>query len=330
MVTSRSIAAAMLGAAGLLACTDFEDPAQVVDTRILGMRAEPPEIVLPYDPDDPTRIDVSALGQVEVCALVADPAERRGLRYKMTVCRPTNNGRCGPDDSRYDIGSGQVEDPETADQPVRMCSTLSASTDLVTVLMAAFDQDSFLGFGGVSAQVAIEVTPEGGGEKLYGFKRVRYAAQLPAERVANTNPVASGFTGLRRPTGERGRDFAIPLGRCGEVEPFVVAPNEAVQVLPAEPAGARERYVVPTFEGGSRRYTENFTYQWLASEGDWSPFESGGEIDVAGNEPPIDSTWRAPDDPEIIGDGIDVRMWIVQRDERGGQAWYDTCARVLP
>jgi hypothetical protein len=328
MVTiQRAIAAAALAAA---ACTDFEDPAQVRDMRILGMRAEPPEVVVPYDPDNPTRIDIGALGQVEVCALVADPAERRGMRYTMSACRPTQNGRCGPDDSVYEIGSGEIDDPESSDEPVRMCATLSATAELVSVLMAAIDEDSFLGFGGISAQVTLEVTPDGGGETLYGFKRVRYAAQLPAERVANANPTVTGFAGLRRPTGERGRDFAVPLGRCGEIEPFPVAPNERVQLLPTEAEGARERYVVPTFEGGSRHFTENLTYQWHATEGDWSPFESGGTLDVAGNEPPIDSTWRAPDDPEVIGDGIDVRMWIVQRDERGGQAWYETCAHVAP
>jgi hypothetical protein len=109
-----------------------------------------------------------------------------------------------------------------------------------------------------------------------------------------------------------------------------VSPGERVTLLPREPDGAREAYVVPTFDGGSRSFTENLRYQWLATTGDFSRNNTGGELDVAGNSPPLDTRWLAPDDPDEVGGGLEVRMWIVQRDERGGQAWYDSCARVLP
>ena len=327
--TALTVAVAMAGAGLAAACTDFEDPAVVLDMRIVGMRAEPPEIVTPYDPDDPTAVEPGDLAPVEVCALVADPGEERGLRYSMSLCRPTGDGICDVNPT-IELGGGTVEDPETAEEPVRMCATIQPDADLLRVLEDAIDSDDLAGFGGISAQVELRVVPEGGGEELVGFKRVRYSPQLPAERVANTNPTANGLTGARRPTGERGRDFAVPLGRCGEIEPFEVLAGERVQILPDEPAGVREEYVIPTFDGGTRRFTENLTYQWLATLGDWSPFTSGGTIDVAGNEPPLDSIWSAPDDAEVVGDGVDVRMWIVQRDERGGQAWYESCARVLP
>ncbi|HWM86618.1 MAG TPA: hypothetical protein VNO33_12290, partial [Kofleriaceae bacterium] len=81
-------------AAAVAACTDFEDPEVVVDMRVLGMRAEPPEIVVPYDPQDPTRVNLADLVPVEICALVADPADGRGLDYSMSLCRPTSSGRC--------------------------------------------------------------------------------------------------------------------------------------------------------------------------------------------------------------------------------------------
>jgi hypothetical protein len=311
------------------ACSSFEDPAVVIDMRILGMRAEPPEIVTPFDPEHPTAFDIADLGAVEVCGLVADPEEDRGLHYRMRACVPTSSGRC--EEPEFDIGEGEVGDPETADEPVEMCATIEPSADLLLVLEEAVSVDDLLGFGGIQLQVELLVTPEDGDsdEALYAFKRVRYSPQQPAERTANLNPTVSRFIGLREPDGVRGQDFDMPLGRCGEVEPIVVAPGERLTVLPEEPSGVREHYLVPTFDGGSRSFTENLTYQWHATEGDWSPFTSGGEIDVAGNEPPIDSRWEAPDDPIVIGDGLDVRMWLVQRDERGGQAWYETCARVL-
>jgi hypothetical protein len=331
MVSARAIAA-LAATAWLAACTDFEDPAVVLDLRVLGMRAEPPEVMLPYDPEDPIAVDVSGVPPIEVCALVADPAEQRGLEYSMSYCRPTTSGRCHDyEDTVIDLGGGTVGDPEGS-EPVSMCATLSPSPALAQVVAESFSADNFLGFGGVQVQIDLEVRPEGGGsdEAIYGFKRVLYSPQLPAERVANTNPTVTRFIGLRTPTGERGLDFDAPLGRCGEIEPFVVAPGERVALLPDEAADARELYVVPTFDGGTRHFTENITYQWHATDGEWSPFESGGTIDVAGNEPTLDATWRAPSGRERVGDGLDVRIWIVQRDERGGQTWYESCARVVP
>jgi hypothetical protein len=327
MVTASRAGALVLVAAGA-ACTDFEDPTVVVDTRILGMRAEPPEIVVPFDAEDPTSVDPADLVPVEVCGLVADPAEERGISYTMSLCRPTSDGICDIDPT-FELGSGHVEDPETSAEAVRICVTIEPGPDLLEVLEDALSDDDLAGFGGIQVQVELRVKPDGDEEEI-GFKRVRYSPQLPADRVANANPSAEAIVGLRRASGTRGLDFAMPLGRCGAIEPFEAFVGERVQFLPIETAGVREEYVVPTFDGGSRRLVENITYQWLSTAGDWAPFNSGGTIDVAGNEPPLDSIWSAPEDPEEVGDGLDVNVWVVQRDERGGQAWFESCARVLP
>lgn len=314
--------------------TDFEDPEVVIDLRILGMRADLPEIVTPVDPDDPTDFDLASIPDVEVCAMVADPAEQRGLEFAFEMCPSTGSGRCVPNEDNddaelvvVDLGGGAIDDPES-ETPGSMCATIPANGDLVAVLMESVRADDLAGFGGVAVQVSLRVGP-GGDDDVYGYKRVRYSPQIPDERVANTNPTLEGITAAREPTGQRGLDFELPLGRCGEIEPFLVAPRERITMLPREPDGVREDYVVPTFDGGQRSYTENLTYQWHASAGDWSRFETGGTLDVAGNVPPLDSRWRAPSADEI-GDGLDVRMWFVQRDERGGQAWFESCARVVP
>ena len=336
---SRPLALVVAGFLAAGCDASFDDPAIVLDLRILGMRAEPPEIITPYDPDDPTAVDLDDLGTVEVCALVADPGARRGLSYRMTVCPPGGGGRCAATDGDgeprplFELEGGAVEDPERADAPVRMCSSIEASADLVLVLSESIRADSLVGFGGVAVQVELRVTPEGGGpeEEVVGFKRVRYSPELPAGRTANQNPGLDGVRVARAPApGVRGEDFDLPLGRCGEVEPWPVAPGERVMMLPLEADGAREEYLVPTFDGGSRRYTENLRYQWLATAGDFSRNNSGGELDDVGNAPPLDTRWTAPDDPEEIGEGLDVRFWIVQRDERGGQTWVESCARVVP
>ncbi len=330
---SLAAAACLAGACD----TDFEDPSIVLDLRILGMRAEPPEIVTPVDPDDPTDVDLADIPPVQVCALVAEPDRERGAHYRMRLCPPTGGGRCtGADEGEeeqtvFDLAEADVGDPDTLGA-TDICATIEPSADLVVVVMQSVRADDLAGFGGIGVQVDLAVTPEGGGDEdtVWGFKRVRYSPQLPAERVANGNPSLEGITGAREPTGERDRDFEIPLGRCGAVDPFLVAPGERITMLPREAEGAREDYVLPTFEGGARHYTENLRYQWHATAGDWTRFETGGTTDAVGNEPPLDTRWTAPDDPEEIGDGLDVAMWIVQRDERGGQTWYETCARVQP
>ena len=99
--------------------------------------------------------------------------------------------------------------------------------------------------------------------------------------------------------------------------------------MPIEPDGVREDYVLPTFEGGSRRFTEYISYQWLATGGDWSRASSGGPRDPAGNPPSLGATWRAPSFDELDGT-VSHPLWVIYRDERGGGGWLESCVRVFP
>lgn len=331
----RRAAALALAALGLaLAACDpgFAAEELVVDLRLLGVIASPPEIVLPFDPAEPDAISIDDLGTIEVCALVADPADRRRLSWRMEVCPPEGDGRCDEGVPRFVIGEGVIEDPEEAATPQVPCATVTGSADLVAVLMESVRADDLAGFGNVAVMVSVAVWPEGADPATaeYAEKDLRYAPRIPEARVANANPTLDALRVARAAGGGRGEDFDLPLGRCVDGASFPVAPGEQVQVLPREPDGAREDYVVPTFDGGQRTLTENLRYQFYATAGNWSRFRTGGTKDAAGNEPPLDSRWTAPDDPEVIGDGLDVPLWIVQRDERGGQAWFESCARVIP
>jgi hypothetical protein len=115
------------------------------------------------------------------------------------------------------------------------------------------------------------------------------------------------------------------------VEPFTVLAGEKIAILPVAGVGTREDYVVPTFDGDVREFTENLSYSWFATDGNWTSRSSGGPPDLGtGAIQDPETQWIAPDDPEVVGDGLDVRMWFVQRDERGGLAWYESCAHVEP
>jgi hypothetical protein len=113
------------------------------------------------------------------------------------------------------------------------------------------------------------------------------------------------------------------------VAPLALAPLESLHLDPIEPDGVREDYVVPTFEGGARLFTENLRYEWLAGGGDWTRSGTGGPRDGAGNQPPLDTEWEAPPADQLDGP-TDLSLWVIQRDERGGARWFESCVRVTP
>lgn len=311
-------------------CGEFEVRSLVLDLRVLAMQVDPPEVVFPFDPenlpDEPSDIEVQ---RVDICALVADPGDTRSLRFAMTACATTESRRCDdPLRPVAPVALGTVEDPETSDQPLEMCGVMLTDLSLFSVLEDSVNADSLSGFGGIEVMIDLSVFPEGSAESEAQFaaKRILFAPQIPADRVANSNPSLDEL----RVTREAGNDQAAELGRCGDVTPVEVSPGEEVEIEPIESEGSREDYVVPTFDGGSRRFTENHTYSYYSTSGEWDSEVTGGPKDLAGNDPPIETTWTAPDDSAEVGEGLDVRVWVVQRDERGGLSWYETCVRVVP
>jgi hypothetical protein len=53
VVSRRHGLVALVAGLGLVGCGSFEDPAIVLDLRVLAMRAEPPEQLFPVDPAQP-------------------------------------------------------------------------------------------------------------------------------------------------------------------------------------------------------------------------------------------------------------------------------------
>jgi hypothetical protein len=325
-------ALAIAGAAALAgACGSFEDPAIVIDLRLIGMTAEPPEHVIPFDPlAPPEPAELAALLEdTEVCAVVADPGRTRRLTWRMLVCAPTDDLRCQERDDDHpwlEVGTGTIDDPERAATAQRACATVRGGAGLLLVIEDAIGVDPLAGFGGVDVAAVIEVRPEGGDDDdaIFGAKRIRYAPQLPAERVANTNPTLDGLDVV-----VAGRDpFRLRLGRCADHDDWLqIAAGEDLPLAPAEPDGIREDYVVPTFEGEARMFTEVMTYQWLATEGSWTRGSTGGPRDLSGSFPPLDTRWRTPRE---IDEAHEVSLWVIQRDERLGAAVFESCVRVVP
>jgi hypothetical protein len=329
MYQSGSMKRALLLTA-LAACGSFEDEDIVIDTRVLAMSATVPDQVIDVDLENP-QPGVELLDQIvptRMCALVADPGTTRRLRWSMTLCTLNSDERCyGP---KTLLAEGMAEDPEitTDAAAIEMCATVNPDGNLLGVVMFAFMEAELGGIGGVDYGIGFTV----GGEDvdpaldLFAGKTLRVAPRIPAERTANKNPDLDHID-----IAIDGADpVPLPLGRCiNQPTKLEVKAGVKSRITPVESATTRETYVVPTLDGQSQAFTEAPTYQFTAGAGGFSSGSTGGPRDIAGNPAPLFTDWRAPK-PDDVGSGIDVPLWIVQRDERLGATWYESCVRVVP
>ncbi|CAN5693363.1 hypothetical protein BH11MYX3_BH11MYX3_14450 [soil metagenome] len=313
----------------LAGCTSFEDPDIVVDLRVLALSADHPEQVVDVDLANP-QMPVQLLQQIvpaQVCALVADPAFERRIRWSLTLCSYGDYSRCSPD-AAVTIASGIADDPETAATPPQICGTVTPNANLLGVLLDTLEGDQLRGLGGVDYLVQLTVGGEDADPELdlYAAKDLRVAPRIPTARQANQNPNLDRIEA----TIDHGDPIALGTGRCVEGAPtLTIQPRDLVRLTPIEPVDAREPYVVPTLDGTGRMFTESLTYQWIASAGGFSSGSTGGPRDITGNPPPLFSDWRAPNAEDLAGP-TDIELWIIQRDERLGVTWYQSCIRVVP
>jgi hypothetical protein len=316
--------------AALAGCGTFENPNVVVDLRILSMTATPPEQVVDVDITKPA-VPADLLTQLvpaEVCALIADPNFDRRLRWTMTMCN-LSSGRCSGNQKQ--IGSGIVEDPDLSPIEPKLCAPIPVDGNLLGIIIDTFNNDSLHGLAGIDYGVSLRIGGETADPDLdqYAEKRLRVTPRVPKERTANHNPSLTGIDasidGVSQPLW-----FGRCLDQVGPLPwPLVVAPEQVVRLAPIEAPDAREVYVVPTLDGSSRSFTESLKYQWIIGGGKLSKGDTGGPHDPFGNPAPLFTDWTAPKASDLDGP-TDVSFWIIQRDERLGEQWYETCIRVVP
>jgi hypothetical protein len=310
----------------LAACGSFEDPDIVLDFRVLAMRAEIPEQVVDIDITQPPDVGavLAQLVDTKVCPLLSDRNFDRDLRWSAQLCDLTSDDRC-PEDAPV-LGSGVWTDPDTTNPD--MCITVPANGNLIGVALDYLEGDQLKGLGGIYYGVSLRVGGVGANPDLdlFAAKNLRLNPRIPAELKANNNPSLDGL----EVSVNGGEAMPLALGRCiDQPSPLVLAPGDQIRLNPLETAGAREEYVVPTVTGGSRMFTESLTYQWLATAGNYSSGRTGGPRDPFGNPALLYTDWTAPRAKNLDGP-TDVEIWVIQRDERLGLQWYQSCVRVVP
>jgi len=320
--------------ATLEGCGSFENENIVLDTRVLAMVADVPDQIIDVDlsmPVDPVAL-LEQLRPSTVCALVADPSFDRQLRYSLTLCALNSADRCRSPETV--LAQGLLDDPDITIEPdpqapaPALCATIMPDGNLLGVVLKVLDGDVFQGLGGIDYGLSLQVGGDGVDPELdlFAAKRLRVSPRIPPGLSENHNPPVTPFTAAKDGVDPQ----PLPMGRCvDQTAPLELVPTQRVRILPVEPDGARETYVVPTIDGMEQTFTESLTYQWMAGAGGFSSGSTGGPRDFSGNPAPLFSDYRAPKAVDLDGP-TDIPIWIVQRDERLGARWYETCVRVRP
>jgi len=346
-VVKRLVAIAAL----LTGCTVFEDPTVVLDLRVLAMTAEiseplfppsqmGPEQVVDVDLEMPMPAEIlQQLQPTTICALVADPAQDRPLRWAMTVCLlEEDGGRCDRTLPFIELGAGIIQDPELATSAQRPCGSIEPAaypSTLLALLREAVEANPVQALGGIDYTVMFTIgAVEDRSTDVYATKHLRISPRIPVDRLPNLNPRFDYIDAAR----QGGAAVMVPgdtnmngnsSGRCGDptVVPAPLFTGDRVTLFPVEPEGTREDYVVPTLDGKTAMLSETVSYQWFATYGSWSDEFTGGGRDVLGNQSLLGSDWIAPS--AIAGESLVVSLWMIQRDERYGVSFFETCVEVF-
>ena len=271
-------------------CTpDFAPEWLIKDLRILAIRAEPPEVLLPAGSTD--------FPPVQVEALSVDPtAPQAEVDWELIGCS-NEETRCDLATYRKVVGFGHGR-LDTVQCEVRL------PIDLYQAALAA---DPLRGLGGVAVMLQLSVRREG--QEAIAVKRLVYGTPTPPAKTPNRNPSLIVTADEQPPPSS----WTIDAGRKVVLRPVS---------LPTD----KEHYWVATYSGGSRELDEFLSYSFFTTAGALSDAQTGGRpIAFIENKKTTDlsSEWTAPTSAGP------VTLWIVVRDDRGGAGWTGLTATIL-
>ena len=289
----RLIVTAALGVA--LGCVGSGDqPSNVHDLRVLAMQADPPERYL-----------ADGIPYFKVRALIGDaPGVRRDKSFRFSTCPKPDRLRCEGLEQEVVLGEGTTTG-ELAEVE------LIAPTD-EAFFKKAIEADAYRGFGGLPLLVALRVGADA--EQVWGAKRL--VLQLPPPlsvpgQAANLNPPEPVIL-LNE----------APLPAASRVE----LRGAEISLDLAEPApGAKETYLVPTFDGATRELVEAWQFSWFTTKGHFSPETTGGFNPLTQEDEPAKTKLVIPAGEEPG----DLVIYVVVRDGRGGESWTKRAATWL-
>ena len=296
---------------GCLGAVDFAS--NVHDLRILAISAEPPEVVVPFDPRtgtiDPFLAATLLPKSVKLKALVVDPsAAGRTIHYEFFICPWASGLDCTESDAKVLLGEGDLKG-DTAETEIPLLLNGAPNQPMIDLITEAQKRDPLKGFGGIPVPVTLRVTE--GNLVLLGGKRLVVSFPQVAGQKANVNPPPPPVL----------LDGLLLLE--GDSPGVKQSPAPRVDVFPLR--DQVEEYVVPTFQGEPRTLTESWRFSWFSTKGRFSPERTGGAEQLRQEQVPTDTRLVFAAD-EAPGD---FTFYVVERDGRGGEVWVKRTATYL-
>jgi hypothetical protein len=347
-------------------CTSFEDPTTVIDLRMLAVQTDPSEIILDADISNPAMPTAANNPPVTVMPLIVDPAGGgRPVTYTISAC-PNNpfapaapgggqgGGAFPSGGARTTVGSALCDeyDPKTW---LMTPTPVAAGTSVVVQptidqLAVAFMTDIFPDqFGNVHGgfdlgmPLTLDVKVDAGTEQIRAVKRILYwATRINDVQVPNQLPLIESV----RTYDERDPDTLDPIGTVTVLEPdstmpFVVPPGTtSIWIEPAR--GTAEPFETTVIDPDTHKAVpftvprETLRYRFFTTAGSFVPAVTSSEPEpgfVATGPIHIESEYRLPSAAQIAPDAnglATVTIWIVVRDDRGGESWAQRTLVVTP
>lgn len=185
----------------------------------------------------------------------------------------------------------------------------------------------------------LQLTATDGVQTLTAIKRVLFwAAAVNADQRPNNTPYISELQAFGRRDDDNG-ELVEPLGIVPERQPFPVTAGTTVWIKPDE--AEAEPYVTTVLDRDSHLAVplnvarERIRYAYYASAGTFQPARTVNElppgfvgtVHVESKYTPPAKTDTLPLDPD--GRPL-VTIWVVVRDERGGESWQQRTLAIVP
>jgi hypothetical protein len=297
---------------------------------------------------------------VRVTPLIADPAGAgRSLTYTISACpndpfaaAPPSGGQGGgafpSGGARTTVGSALCDEnsPTTwvltsgavdAGTPVDVHPTID---QLTIAFMTDIFPDQFGnlhgGFDlGMPLTLDIKVDAGGGAEQIRAIKRVVYWAQhIDAAHMPNQTPLIDKLEVFYYRDEATFEPWDLPMPIPDQMPFFTIASNvRSIWIMPSR--GTTEPFETTVIDPDTHRAVpfsverETLRYRFFATAGTFAPaatstepnpaFEAKGPIRLESEYSPPTDTSTLPIDADT---GLpEVTIWVVVRDDRGGESW---------
>ena len=321
----RALKWLLIGLLAVACSPGFDEPWDVHDLRILGLRLDPPEHVYKIVFDDkglpipdPASFIVSP---ITLTLLVANPeAPDVPYHYRVEGCLLDDSLGCVDDEFHAVFAEGDA-------LPGELSVEFTPSLELV---FKSFEEDPFLGLYGASVWVAGTITA--GDVSIPFLKSFAVVPDYGQGRVANTNPVITEIW-----AGEKDEEEPLELADDGSFQPDA---NDEIRLLPVFPEDVRETYVVKAINLATFEFTEDTTIEAvmeqaydkeLTEELTVSYFTTCGTFSEASKTEAINIAIETDEDKKDkelgteygVPESGSCTIWMVAGDGRGGVGWYE-------